>query len=186
VIQAVPDPLARNGNSSRIRRELRAFVEFEMSRRHDGASPDDVVQETLLRALTVNVEAGLGHPARRVAWLCGVARNVIREHGRRTTAGVASFSDLGPDQLEGIRASAGESWPSERLEKEEESGAVVAAVSELPQPEREIVWSRFMDGWSVPEIAKARRVDLEACKSQLRRALLTVRRAVSQRREGGE
>ncbi len=138
----------------------------------DDASADDVVQETLVAALT--------HPPRhRVnlgGWLRTVARNVaLRSHRGETRRRRREHAVARPE----ARSSAEDS-----VAVLETHGAVVDAVLALPEPYRSTIVQRYFKGWSAARIARSEGVSRQAVSKRLAGALARVRRTLDQRHGG--
>ena len=122
---------------------------------------DDLVQETLLRAL-LGWEAFRDSPD-GFAWLCGIARNVVQE-GRRGSSRIRESLDA---------TAVGESAA--------DRDAAVARLRSLflrvPPLERELLLERYVEGRSVREIARARGKSVRAMHSALTRARQRLRAA---------
>jgi RNA polymerase sigma-70 factor (ECF subfamily) len=102
-------------------------------------SAEDARQECLLRAWRRRRRFRPG--GRAMAWLLGIAMNVVRERRRkhRPTARLG----------EKPAAGAGSNGPDERL------GQLAAALEQLPDRQREALICRFLQGMSVAETARA-------------------------------
>jgi RNA polymerase sigma-70 factor (ECF subfamily) len=131
-----------------------------LARRFTGSEHDalDVLQETfayLLRKLP-----GLRLTARMTTFLYPVVRHLSIDalRRRRRHAPAEALPDA-PD-------------PAEPQADREELAAVLAA---LPEPQREAVLMRYVDGMSLAEIAEALDVPLGTVKSRLHNALRALR-----------
>ncbi len=131
--QDTPDPPTHD-DVLRFLPELRIFVGAACSRQRTGALPDDVVQETLLRAWTASV-GNRGRADSGASWLCGIARNVIRENRRRSSRGATLFTDVSREQAEVMQAKPFEGpLPGESLDTDESNRTLFLAWETLPPP----------------------------------------------------
>jgi RNA polymerase sigma-70 factor (ECF subfamily) len=146
-------------------------------------SAEDLLQETHLEALK-----GLPsfHYRRETAfflWLCGIARRRIYHHCRRwrrrpppvsfqgSLAGSVSSSDL-------LRTLVSpEAGPFETLKLHEHLELLAAAVEAIPEPDRQAIVLRYVEGYSSAEAARTLGVSSGALRVRLSRALLRLRDA---------
>jgi RNA polymerase sigma-70 factor, ECF subfamily len=140
---------------------------------------DDLTQETFLR---VHQRLGdLKDPAALEAWLYRIATNLcydrFREREHRLPPlplvsiggeGGAAFADeaaLHPDQL---------------VEQSDMSDCVLRFLSELPNPQREVLLLHDLQGFTGPEIADRLDLSLHNVKIRLHRARVRLRQALSE------
>jgi RNA polymerase sigma-70 factor, ECF subfamily len=126
----------------------------------DRAAAEDLTQDVFLRALA----AGYHADDRERAWVFEIARNLARDHVRKT-------AHRGPT-----------------LESTDEPGpfvdravalAVQAAIDELHEDDREMFLLREVAGLSYGEIADSCDVTADAVRNRLHRARLALRHALS-------
>lgn len=108
---------------------------------------EDIVQETLLRALTTaSGFAGRSQPA---TWLSAIALNVLRDHFRRPAARAevddAVLAELPADQPDAVLT----------LMKGEMGACIARQLMALPERQREVLALHDMAGASHAEIAEA-------------------------------
>ena len=119
--------------------------------------PEDLLQETFLRVLTHAKDFRPGAAFR--PWLFAIARNVAYNalQKRKLRAEVEIQTDFGsgtvPPAVEsgGINAASGD--PSLRLQSQEQKARLLAALEELPPPQREIIVLVVFNGFSYEEAA---------------------------------
>jgi RNA polymerase sigma-70 factor (ECF subfamily) len=119
--------------------------------------PEDLLQETFLRVLTHAAEFRPGAPFR--PWLFFIARNVAYNalQRRKLRAEVEVQTDFdGPTAPallhdHAVRAPAAD--PSDRMQSEERRTRLLAALEELPPPQREIIVLVIFNGFSYQEAA---------------------------------
>lgn len=136
---------------------------------HDRDLADDLVQETLVRALE---KAGDLRDERQLKpWLCAILHNCWRNHWRqrRPVAEVNIGSDL--------RFSV-----DDDSAREAEHACVRRAIAALPQGQREVVTLVELEGFSYKEVSSALNIPVGTVMSRLCRA----RRALVERLECGD
>jgi RNA polymerase sigma-70 factor (ECF subfamily) len=133
-------------------RHSRAVMSF-LSRLTAGDS-EDLLQETFLRVLT---HAGDFRPGAAFRpWLFAIARNVAYNamQKRKLRAEVEVQTDFGGGSA-GLRAGteASATDPSARLVSQERKARLLAALEELPAPQREVIILVIFNGFSYQEAA---------------------------------
>ncbi len=137
---------------------------------------DDFVQETFLRV--VRTIEQYEHVGRFEAWLFRIAANLARDYARqrRRNRTVASLSLAGDsEESAAIAASAADLAPEARLEFQEQSAQLAAAMSRLPDADREILLLRHHSELSFREIAELLDVPLGTALARAHRALQKLR-----------
>jgi RNA polymerase sigma-70 factor, ECF subfamily len=178
-----PFPDAEGASSSQVSRpanfgdrlaaergELLRFVARICGR---GIPAEDVVQETLLRALRIGEPSGDSF----ARWLRAIARRVLLEvrHDRARLPlhdgnGFESREAPAPDEVAIARFEGSEMW-----------GHLGAALDDLPASYRSVLVDRYVRGRAVARIAQGLGVPSSAVDSLLRRALRRLRIALSRR-----
>lgn len=167
----------RSAAEAFFRRHLESLYEFVHYRVGKRASvAEDVVQETFLTAFQ-RLESFDARSSLHT-WLCGIARNKIREECRqrrpRPIEDVLAASDENIDAI--LAEIEREPLPEWLLEREETSELVGATLSSLPPDYREALVSKYVDGLSVAEIGARRGKSEKAAESTLHRARLAFSR----------
>jgi RNA polymerase sigma-70 factor (ECF subfamily) len=161
------------------------FVCYRVGRNR--ALTEDVVQDTLL----VAVERMASFDARSSlhTWLCGIARNKIREHRRRR--GPVALEDVlesTDPEIDAILAEIEEQeLPSDVLEARETRELVGAALSSLPPDYREALLGKYVDELSLAQMGERNGRGTKATESLLARARIAFARVftlLAGRREG--
>lgn len=142
---------------------------FALSLCRDGATAEDLVQETYLRALKAphKAEPGAGFKS----WLFAILHNVWRnELRRRRPAGLLDESverlpAEGPDPLESV-------------DRQQAGGRVLRAIEDLPAPFREAIVLRCVEGFSYQEMAAIVGCPAGTVMSRLARARALLRRSL--------
>jgi len=123
----------------------------------------DITQEAFLR-LWKQWEGG--EPILNVrAWLLRVARNLAEDHAK------SSFRRNGthpPEMMNGIRAN--HPMPLERLEQEETFARLRKELTQLSEPDREILTLRYALDYNASEIAEILAITATAVHMRLSRA----------------
>lgn len=140
-------------------RRVRSFVEHRGIR--PGADTDDIVQETMLRALTA--ESRFDGSSSRDTWLCSIAARVVWEHRRRIAR--TRSEQLDPDEETGIAY--GLACGCDPLIGDDE---VIAALRRLPHLDQLILVERYVDCRSISDIAASRELSIPTVKSRMQRA----------------
>ena len=164
------DHAAAEGFFRRQLEPLYEFVHYRVGR--ERALAEDVVQETFVTAL----EGMERFDARSslFTWLCGIARNKIREHRRkrrpRPIEDVLAASDADIDAI--LTNIEREPLPDWVLEQEETAELVGATLSSLPPEYREALVGKYVDGLSVAQLGERVGKSEKAAESALHRARL--------------
>lgn len=152
------------------RRHGRTVFRFGLRFTGDRALADDVVQDTFRAVVDQASSLASGGGGSLTGWLYVVAKRAAlrtRERAERTQgdpsttiASIDAFVALAPD---------------------DEAGDVDRMVARLPDAQREVVLLRFVDEWSLEEIASALDVPVGTVKSRLHHALKRLRAAAEGR-----
>ena len=160
-----------------FRRELEPlyeFVHYRVGRRRELA--EEVVQDTFLTAFQ-RLAAYDGRSSLHT-WLCGIARNKIREQRRarrpRALEDVLADSDADIDAF--LLDIEREPLPEWVIEREETAELVGATLSSLPPDYREALVAKYVDGLSVAQIGARAGKSEKAAESTLHRARLAFSR----------
>jgi len=136
------------------------------------AAAEDLTQETYLAAVRELRRDRIGDDP--VRWLFGIARHKLLDHYRRQ----------GRDQgvvvpwYDGIEDDV--SLPPLDPELEGDRVRVVDALGRLPASQQAVMALRYLDGWSVPEVASALGKSVHAVESLLARGRAGFKRALSE------
>lgn len=180
---------ARGGDARAMGRILNALAgpayRFGRGFCRDHHDAEEVMQE-VLSALARSLSRYRGD-ASLTSWAYVVARRVCMRRRRRRSAEPRSIASLeapshpgGADQLP---ADPGPG-PLERLERRELGAVLEQAIAALPQPQREVLVLRDVEGLSARAVARALRIGERAVKSRLHRARMALRRALAPRLSG--
>jgi RNA polymerase sigma factor (sigma-70 family) len=155
-----------------VARRHEVAVHGYLARRAGRQAADDLLAEVWLRAFA----ARAGYDARHSdagPWLYGIARNVLREHWRT----------VGADELTALDEARVDPWDdiNARLDSAERAKAVMLAVRELPEAEREVLLLVAWEQLTPAEAAKVLGVPQGTARSRLHRARATLNRMLGER-----
>jgi RNA polymerase sigma-70 factor (ECF subfamily) len=145
------------------------LLRFLRRRVPDEHLADDLLQETFLR-----IHRSLGTLAaedRLAAWVYRIARNVVRDHYRRSAAEAVNIGDADrgeepPSPLTGQRGSAA-AWMDELIDQ-------------LPAPYRQAVRLAEIDGLSQQQVADLLGLSLSGAKSRIQRGRKLLKKVLDQ------
>ena len=166
---------ARAGDASALEelleRHQAQIYRFGMQMCRDPEDAKDVLQDTLL-SVARNVRDFRGSAALST-WLYTIARSFCVKRQRKSkfapTAEPAAL-DANAEQIADPRASADEELASKRVEQ-----ALEQAIGALEPMYREVLLLRDVEGLTAPEVAQVTGASVQAVKSRLHRARISVR-----------
>ncbi|MFT7485068.1 MAG: RNA polymerase sigma-70 factor (ECF subfamily) [Candidatus Paceibacteria bacterium] len=167
----------RGASESFFRRELESLYEFVYYRvGRSEHKAEDLVQETFVTAFE-RLERYDGRSTLHT-WLCGIARNKIREQRRKRQpkpiADVLAESDADIDAI--LANLEQEPLPDWVMEEKETAELVGATLSSLPPDYRDALVSKYVDGMTAAEIGEQQGKSEKAVESKLHRARLAFSR----------
>jgi RNA polymerase sigma-70 factor, ECF subfamily len=142
--------------------------------------PSDVVQQSLVNAVTHRDQFRGAGPGPRRAWLRQILANVIRDAARkhRGPAGLERAVQVALDEssrrLDALLA-AEQSGPGERAQKLEDLRRLTDGLARLPPDQRTAVELKHLRGWTVRQIADHLGRGPEAVGGLLRRGMRALR-----------
>jgi RNA polymerase sigma-70 factor (ECF subfamily) len=138
------------------------------------ADAEEVVQETLIAAARTLVN--FRGDAALSTWLYTIARSFcIKQRRRGRTVRRADTSLDDPQSLTALTLSDDEDRPDRALGERQLGQALDSAIGELAPMYREVLVLRDVEGLSAAEVAQSLGLGVDAVKSRLHRARLTVR-----------
>ncbi len=142
---------------------------FALSLCHDPVKAEDLVQETYLRALKAPRKAEPG-PGMK-SWLFAILHNVWRNEVRRRRP--TGRLDEAVEQLP-----SDEPDPLTSVDRQQAGSRVLSAIEHLPDPFREAIVLRCVEGFSYQEMAQVVGCPAGTVMSRLARARALLRRAL--------
>jgi RNA polymerase sigma factor (sigma-70 family) len=156
---AFPEVMRRHG----------AAVHAYLARRGGRDTADDLLSEVFLRAYSASRQYDERWADAR-PWLYGIARNVLREHWRRSAAedGRARFARLAPDE---------DPWPDvdDRLDAAARWSSLRRALATLAAGDREVLLLVTWEGLTPAEAAVVLGIPQGTARSRLCRAKAVMR-----------
>jgi RNA polymerase sigma-70 factor (ECF subfamily) len=168
-----------------FRKYLEVLAGLHLDRRLRGKlDPSDVVQQTMLRAISALGELRQREPEVLAAWLRRILARTLADavkHYERDKRDVALERSLEADldrSASGFAAwlAADQTSPSGRAERNEELLKLVEALALLAEPMREVVVLKHCQGWTLQKIAERIDRSVPAVASLLRRGLEELRK----------
>ena len=147
----------------------------------DGEAALEVAQETILAALR-SAQFFRGESS-LLTWLCAIARRKTADHYRRAVRQPASLDGL---TAEGLAIIDTGPLPDELAERSELAAAVHSALWLLPDHQREAVLLKYLEDYSVAEIAAELGRSEKAVESLLSRGRSNLRRRLTALAEAGK
>lgn len=155
-----------------VARRHEIAVHGYLARRAGRQAADDLLAEVWLRAFAARSGYDTSH-ANAGPWLYGIARNVLREHWRAASADEpTALDETLADPWDGVDA---------RLDSAEQARAVMSAIRDLPEAEREVLLLVAWEQLTPAEAAKVLGVPQGTARSRLHRARGTLARKLSER-----
>ena len=130
---------------------------------HSPALADDLVQETLTKALTKSSQ--LRDPAASSAWLYSIMANCYTDHFRRQRA----TEELDEETL------THDATPEHESDRQQVIGRVRAAITKLSEGQRQVVTLVDLEGFSYIEVAQILAIPIGTVMSRLCRARMALR-----------
>ena len=136
----------------------------------DGASLEDVVQNSLIKA--VRHLASYRGEAALFTWLCEICRHELADVSRKSSRQPMHVSLLEPGVLAAVSElqAPGHLEPAARLESSQHRAAVLGVLDALPRSYAQALEAKYADGLSVAEIAQLLGLSTIATQSLLARA----------------
>jgi RNA polymerase sigma-70 factor (ECF subfamily) len=154
-----------------LERYAPAVYRFGAKMCRDPEDAKDVMQDTLLAAARGLREFRGG--AALSTWLFTIARSFCIKKRRQRVGAPTEMVALESDGSQGLAADG--TAPDEAAEGREIRAALDGAIAELEPMYREVLVLRDVEGLTAPEVATVLGIGVDAVKSRLHRARLTVR-----------
>jgi RNA polymerase sigma factor (sigma-70 family) len=150
-------------------RHARQLLIFFARRTYDAQLAVDLVAETFARAYEHRERHRGSSDEEALAWLWGIARNVLRESRRRGGAERRALERLGVERE--LLSDAELARVEEVADLGELRGVVAAALRELSEEQREAVELRVVREWGYPEIARRLGISEPTARARVSRGL---------------
>mgnify|MGYP002508348948 FL=1 len=157
-------------HSKRVRDYIRMMVK-------DCDVADDILQETLIKAVRVIDEGRYADTGKFLSWVLRIAHNQVIDYFRsQKSAKTINESESGYNVLGTLRFA--DSSVEDRLISEQIALDVRRLVDHLPQEQREVVMLRYYSGLSFQEIAEQTNVSINTALGRMRYALINLRKMI--------
>ena len=159
-------------HSKRVRDYIRMMVKD-----HDVA--DDILQETLIKAVRVIDEGRYADTGKFLSWVLRIAHNQVIDYFRsQKSQRTVSESDAGYNVLGTLRFA--ERNVEDRMISEQIEADVRRMIDALPEEQREVVVMRYYAGMSFQEIADQTEVSINTALGRMRYALINLRKMIKE------
>ena len=161
----------RFAGSRLLTQQLDALHDFVLHRcGRDRALTEDIVQDTMLVAIA-RLRDFDGRSS-LFTWLCGIAKNKLREDGRRRRpVRVEDLLAEADSEIDSILAEIERTpLPEDLIEARETAELVGATLSSLPPDYRSALIEKYVEGATVPQMATRAGRGIKATESTLQRA----------------
>lgn len=153
-----------------------AAVYRYLRRRVGDASAEELAAETFLRAFAGRERYRPHSSTSALPWLFGIATNLMLEQARRQERQKRAYDRVA---VAAERLAEGD-WAGDHLIAVEEAERIVAVVSLLPEPQREVLLLRAWADLTSEEIGEALAIPAATARSRLGRARAAVAAVLSE------
>ena len=157
-------------HSNRVRDHIRMMVK-------DRDVADDILQETLIKAVRVIDEGRYADTGKFLSWVLRIAHNQVIDYFRaQKSSRTVSESDAGYAMLGTLRFA--ERTVEDKMVSEQIEADVRRLIDFLPEEQREVVMMRYYAGLSFQEIADQTEVSINTALGRMRYALINLRKMI--------
>ena len=157
-------------HSTRVRDYIRMMVK-------DNDVADDILQETLIKAVRVIDEGRYTDTGKFLSWVLRIAHNRVLDYFRaQKSSRTVSESDAGYNMLGTLRFA--ENTVEDKMVAEQIEADVRRLIDFLPEEQREVVMMRYYYGMSFQEIADQTGVSINTALGRVRYALINMRKLI--------
>ena len=159
-------------HSTRVRDYIRMMVK-------DNDVADDILQETLIKAVRVIDEGRYTDTGKFLSWVLRIAHNRVLDYFRaQKSSRTIGESDAGYDMLGTLRFA--ERTVEDKMVSEQIEADVRRLIEFLPEEQREVVMMRYFAGMSFQEIAEQTGVSINTALGRMRYALINLRKMIKE------
>ena len=159
-------------HSTRVRDYIRMMVK-------DNDVADDILQETLIKAVRVIDEGRYTDTGKFLSWVLRIAHNRVLDYFRaQKSSRTIGESDAGYDMLGTLRFA--ERTVEDKMVSEQIEADVRRLIEFLPEEQREVVMMRYYAGLSFQEIAEQTDVSINTALGRMRYALINLRKMIKE------
>ena len=158
--------------STRVRDYIRMMVK-------DNDVADDILQETLIKAVRVIDEGRYTDTGKFLSWVLRIAHNRVLDYFRaQKSSRTIGESDAGYNMLGTLRFA--ENTVEDKMVSEQIEADVRRLIDFLPEEQREVVMMRYYAGLSFQEIAEQTDVSINTALGRMRYALINLRKMIKE------
>ena len=159
-------------HSTRVRDYIRMMVK-------DNDVADDILQETLIKAVRVIDEGRYTDTGKFLSWVLRIAHNRVLDYFRaQKSSRTIGESDAGYNMLGTLRFA--ENTVEDKMVSEQIEADVRRLIDFLPEEQREVVMMRYYAGLSFQEIAEQTDVSINTALGRMRYALINLRKMIKE------
>ena len=159
-------------HSTRVRDYIRMMVK-------DNDVADDILQETLIKAVRVIDEGRYTDTGKFLSWVLRIAHNRVLDYFRaQKSSRTIGESDAGYNMLGTLRFA--ENTVEDKMVSEQIEADVRRLIDFLPEEQREVVMMRYYAGLSFQEIAEQTGVSINTALGRMRYALINLRKMIKE------
>lgn len=160
-------------HSRRVRDYIRMMVK-------DNDVADDILQETLIKAVRVIDEGRYSDNGKFLSWVMRIAHNQVIDYFRAQKQNrQVNESNAGYNVLGTLRFA--EKNIEDRMVADQIEADVRSLVGMLPDEQREVVMMRYFSGLSFKEIAEQTNVSINTALGRMRYALINLRKMIREK-----
>ena len=168
-------PFQFRQHSMKIAKNAMAKKAAELVKDRDVA--DDILQETLIKAVRVIDEGRYADTGKFLSWVLRIAHNQVIDYFRaQKSSRTVSESDAGYAMLGTLRFA--ERTVEDKMVSEQIEADVRRLIDFLPEEQREVVMMRYYAGLSFQEIADQTEVSINTALGRMRYALINLRKMI--------
>ncbi|MDE5707815.1 MAG: sigma-70 family RNA polymerase sigma factor [Alistipes sp.] len=161
----------------RYERRIRDYIYMMVK---DNDRTDDILQETLIKAVRVIDEGRYTDNGKFLSWILRIAHNQVIDHFRAAKQHKqVNESESGYDLLGTLRFAEG--TVEDRMVSLQTEQEVRNLIEQLPPEQREVVMMRYYSGLSFKEIAEQTQVSINTALGRMRYALINLRRMIREK-----